>query len=312
MGKKVKKITLLNLGSNFSVEQKDWAVLSSRINDILTQRPKLFEIDKELESLAQEYANKIIALKAKDDAPKKEEDRYKEIEVATVKNSNPKSIGVENIIYETMKELGLKEKLKELGLTNIQVNSALGTIVAKIANPSSDIATYNWLCKTSGINELLGCDFNQISSSNIYRVADKLNSNKEALEEYLYNKQKEIFEYEETITLYDLTNTYFEGTAKGSKKAKRGRSKEKRSDAPLVTLAVMLDSSGFVRKSEIFDGNVGEASTFKEMLDRLKVDKTANLLTTNSNSSLVVMDAGIASQENIDYLVENGLSLIHI
>ena len=312
VGKKVKKITLLNLGSNFSVEQKDWTELSSRVDDILTQTPRLFEIDKELESLAQEYAHKIIASKARvikeDDEPKKEEDRYKEIEVATVKNSNPKSVGVENIVYETMKELGLKEKLKELELTNIQVNSALGTIVAKIANPSSDIATYNWLCKTSGINELLGCDFNQISSSNIYRVADKLNSNKDALEEHLYHKQKEIFEYEETITLYDLTNTYFEGTAKGSERAKRGRSKEKRSDAPLVTLAVMLDSSGFVRKSEIFDGNVGEATTFKQMLDRLKVDKTANLLTMNS--SLVVMDAGIASQENIDYLVENGYEYI--
>jgi len=312
VGKKVKKITLLNLGSNFSVEQKDWAVLSSRVDDILKQRPRLFEIDKELELLAQEYANRIIASKARvikqDDESKKEEDKYKEVDVSTVKNSNPKSIGVENIVYETIKELGLKEKLKELELTNIQVNSALGTIVAKIANPSSDIATYNWLCKTSGINELLDCDFNQISSSNIYRVADKLNSNKDALEEHLYHKQKEIFEYEETITLYDLTNTYFEGSAKGSPKAKRGRSKEKRSDAPLVTLAVMLDSSGFVRKSKIFDGNVGEATTFKEMLDKLKVNKTQNLLTLKS--SLVVMDAGIASQENIDYLVENGYEYI--
>ena len=108
--------------------------------------------------------------------------------------------------------------------------------------------------------------------------------------------------------MYDLTNTYFEGGAKGVQKAKRGRSKEKRSDAPLVTLAVMLDSSGFVRKSEIFDGNIGEPTTFIEMLDKLAVPKKdTNLF---SKKSLVVMDAGIASQANIDYLVEQGYEYI--
>jgi len=312
VGKKVKKITLLNLGSTFSVEQKNWVELSTRINEIINQTPTLFELDSKLETLAQEYAKKIIASKAKakkdDVLLSKEKDKYKEIDITTVKNSNPKSVGVENIVYETIKELKLDTKLQELGFTNIQTISAIGSLVAKTANPSSDIQTYNWLCKTSGINELIDCDFNQISSSNIYRVADKLNTHKDELEMHLYNRQKQIFDYDETITLYDLTNTYFEGTARGIARAKRGRSKEKRSDAPLVTLGIMLDSSGFVRKSEIFDGNIGESTTFKGMLDRLKVKKEKNLFT--HKSSLIVMDAGIASEENINYLVENGYEYI--
>jgi hypothetical protein len=312
VGKKVKKTTLLNLGSDFSVQQKDWALLSGRIDDILSQTPRLFEIDKDLESLAQQYAMRIIASKAKviksKDTDKSKEDKYKEIDTTTVKNSNPKSIGIEHIVYETIKELQLDNKFKDLGFTNVQLNSAIGTLVAKIANPASDIKSYNWLCHTSGINELLNCDFNQISSNNIYRVADKLLSCKDELEIHLYDTQKEIFDYDETITLYDLTNTYFEGDAKGIEKAKRGRSKERRSDAPLITLAVMLDSSGFVRKSDIFDGNISEVTTFKEMLDKLGVKKNSNLLT--SSNSLVVMDAGIASKENIDYLIANGYEYI--
>jgi len=312
VGKKVKKITLLNLGSTFSVEQKNWVELSTRINEIINQTPTLFELDSKLETLAQEYAKKIIASKAKakkdDVLLSKEKDKYKEIDITTVKNSNPKSVGVENIVYETIKELKLDTKLQELGFTNIQTISAIGSLVAKTANPSSDIQTYNWLCKTSGINELIDCDFNKISSSNIYRVADKLNTHKDELEMHLYNRQKQIFDYDETITLYDLTNTYFEGTARGIARAKRGRSKEKRSDAPLVTLGIMLDSSGFVRKSEIFDGNIGESTTFKGMLDRLKIKKEKNLFT--HKSSLIVMDAGIASEENINYLVENGYEYI--
>lgn len=314
IGKKVKKVTLLNLGSNFSVEKKNWTELSNRVDEILGGTPSLFEIDKELESLAQQYAMRIIALKGRvikkeeKERDEREEDKYREIDVTTVKNSDPKQVGVEHVVHETIKELELDDKFRDLGFTNVQINSAIGTLVAKTAHPSSDRKTYRWLCSTSAINEILGCDFNQISSNNIYRAADKLLSCKDELEEHLYEKQKEIFNYDETITLYDLTNTYFEGGAKGIDGAKRGRSKEKRSDAPLVTLGVMLDSSGFVRKSEIFDGNIGEPTTFKQMLDKLKVNKSPNLLT--SKSSLVVMDAGIASQENIDYLVANGYEYI--
>ena len=104
--------------------------------------------------------------------------------------------------------------------------------------------------------KLYGCDYNSISSNSIYRVADKLLNNKDEIEKHLYNKSKELFQYDETITLYDLTNTYFEGDAKSVVKAAHGRSKEKRSDAKIVTLAVVLDSSGFVRNSQIFKGNI--------------------------------------------------------
>lgn len=55
----------------------------------------------------------------------------------------------------------------------------------------------------------------------------------------------------------------------------------------------MLDSSGFVRKSQLFDGNVAEPTTFKEMLDKLNVKKKDTLF--SNNNSLVVMAAGTAS-----------------
>ena len=306
IGKKVKKKTILNLGSDFTLEQEYWSTLCKRIDEIIKQTPTLFIVDKEIEALAQQYALKIISTQGIVEANKtiEDEDKYKEIDITTVKNSDIKDIGIEHILYETIKELKLDSKLKELGFSNVQYNSAIGTIIAKIANPSSEAKAYTWLCNTSGINELIGCDYNKISSNSIYRISDKLLAHKDSLEEHLYTTQKQIFNYDETITLYDLTNTYFEGGAQGVEKAKRGRSKEKRSDAPIITLAVMLDSSGFVRKSNIFDGNVSESSTFKEMLDTLEVPKKeTNLLTTNK--SLVIMDAGIASQDNIDYLIAN-------
>ena len=107
-----------------------------------------------------------------------------------------------------------------------------------------------------------------------------------------------MFEFDEVITLYDLTNTFFEGTGSGNANAKLGHSKEKRSDCPLVTLALVLDGSGFPKCSEVFDGNVGEPKTLAQMVGTL-VGKEA------SSTPTVVLDAGIATEENIAWLIAN-------
>ena len=66
--------------------------------------------------------------------------------------------------------------------------------------------------------------------SRLYRASDALYKHREALQDYLFGQAQSILGFGETVTLYDLTNTYFEGIAAGVKKAKRGHSKEKRSD----------------------------------------------------------------------------------
>ena len=112
----------------------------------------------------------------------------------------------------------------------------------------------------------------------------------------MFERTQALFGFELTVTLYDLTNTYFEGTAKINPKAKHGRSKEKRSDCPLVTLALVLDGSGFVRRSEVFEGNAAEGKTLEQMLKDL--DALAG--------ALIVMDAGIATEVNLRWLREHG------
>ncbi|NOR23094.1 MAG: hypothetical protein GQ542_01645 [Desulforhopalus sp.] len=53
IGKKVKQITLLNLGRDFSLPREQWPELSSRIQDIIVGRQRLFPILDEIEKLAQ-------------------------------------------------------------------------------------------------------------------------------------------------------------------------------------------------------------------------------------------------------------------
>jgi transposase len=165
-----------------------------------------------------------------------------------------------------------------------------------MAHPGSELATHAWLQQHSGLGDLIDFDFEAMDLNRLYRASDLLFKHHGALQDHLFAQPQAIFGFSPTITLYDLTNTYFEGICAGVAKAKRGHSKESRSDCPLVTLAVALDSSGFVRRSKVFAGNASEPTTLKDMLTSLNAAPGAT----------VVMDAGIATEANLTWLGENG------
>jgi hypothetical protein len=64
----------------------------------------------------------------------------------------------------------------------------------------------------------------------------------------------------------------------------------------LLTLALVLDQSGFIKRSEVFAGNAVEARTLAAMLQDLHAPSAA----------LVVMDRGIATEENLIWLNAHG------
>jgi hypothetical protein len=207
---------------------------------------------------------------------------------------------VEQAALAAMRQCGLEDKLSELGLNRPQIAAAVGNIVARMAQPCSELATHAWLKDTSALGELLDFDFQAMDLNRLYRASDALYKHRETLQEHLFGQARAMFGLGQTITLYDLTNTYFEGVAGGVSKAKRGHSKDGFamvcSDCPLVTLAMALDASGFVRRVQFFAGNASEPATLKGMLTGLDAAPGAT----------VVMDAGIAAQANLTWLREQG------
>ncbi len=172
----------------------------------------------------------------------------------------------------------------------------MGNIVGRMAHPGSELATHAWLAQRSALGELIDFDFEAMDLNRLYRASDALYKHREALQDHLFGQARSIFGFAETVTLYDLTNTYFEGIAAGVAKAKRGHSKECRSDCPRVTLAMVLDGSGFPRRSRVFAGNASEPATLAQMLSGLGAPPGAT----------VVMDAGIATEANLRWLREHG------
>jgi transposase len=306
VGASVKQTTLLNLGSHFDLPQQEWPALAKRIDELLQgQAPVVDALLSETgQALAQRYAAQLIALRpsaatltaAQAAAGPSEPGRYQEVDLDSLEMVRPRSVGVEHAALSAMRQYGLQDKLAELGLNRPQIAAAIGNIVGRMAHPGSELATHAWLQQRSALGELIGLDFDSMDLNRLYRASDALYKHREALQEHLFAQAQSILGFGPTITLYDLTNTYFEGIAAGVNKAKRGHSKEKRSDCPLVTLAMALDGSGFPRRSRVFAGNASEPATMKDMLTGLGAPSGAT----------VVMDAGIATEANLSWLRAQG------
>ena len=296
---KVRQITLLNLGRQFAVPQEDWPALCARIEQLLSGQEALLpgEDFERIEAAAQRYAGRLVVrAPATEVVPGAPTPDFREVDVDSVEDRQPRSVGVEQVGLAAMAKLGFVAKLEALGLNGASRAAVIGNVIGRMAKPASELATWKWLHRESALGELIDVDFEAMPLMRLYRASDALVKHRAAIEDHLFARLRTLFALQETVTLYDLTNTYFEGQCAGNPKAVLGRSKEKRSDCPLVTLGLVLDGSGFVRRSRLFEGNATEAHTLEQMLRDLGAGQHA----------LVICDAGIATAENLAWLIQKG------
>ncbi|MDI6704587.1 MAG: IS1634 family transposase [bacterium] len=291
---------ILNLGTDFNLPKEKWKDLANRIEEIITGQQSLFDYPKEIETLAQRYARKIIRRESSvvprsEETPSDYLPDYQTVDINSIENEQARTVGAEHVVLHTINELGLDQELHRLGFNKSELDVTIGVIAAKLIDPASERATHIWLQQISGIDELMDTDFSHLSQDRVYKVSDKLLRHKQEIEQYLSWKERNLFNLQEKIILYDLTNTFFEGSGKFNKKARFGRSKDKRTDCPVVTLGLVLDADGFPKRSKVFNGNVSEGKTLKKMIQNLSSKKPLIKPT-------IVLDAGIATCANIKWL----------
>ena len=249
----------------------------------------------EIEEFAARYARNVIAYHGQEKKKEHSDPEYQRVDIDTIDHQHVRSVGAEHVVYETVKTLGLPDLLASLGFNKPALEAAIGVIAARLIAPSSERATHLWLTHASALNDLLETDFSTLSQDRVYKVADMLLQNRQNIEDHLRSRESNLFNLTEKVILYDLTNTFFEGSGKYNDKARFGVSKEKRSDCPLVTLGMVVDADGFPKRTEVFDGNVSEPGTLEGILASLS---SPDIIT----KPLIVMDAGIATEGNILWL----------
>jgi len=308
--------TILSLGSLEDLFSKeDRKLLADRIESMLTGAINLFDNQENpgISKYAQEYYNKIVEGRLYDAAKGKTTDSnvystdYQEIDINTFETSDVREIGSEWLAFQAIQQLEVGKMLDKSGFDEKEIKTAIAHIIARCVYPASEHKTAQWINENSGVLQLPTLKNLKINKNHLYQISKKLYSVKDQSEAFLSSKTNELFDLQDTVILYDLTNTYFEGIKKGSEYAKFGRSKEKRYDARIISLALVVNVFGFVKYSKIYAGNISDGSTLERTIDDLElrsIDKTAK--------PVIAMDAGFSSEDNIKMLIERGYDYISV
>ncbi len=292
---------VLNLGF-IDLPKDKLKELANTIENELHKQPRLFVTDPEIERLAKHYAKVIVKenLNKQDESPDEQEGLslapdYESVDINSLSTSDARTIGIEHAVLTQMEEYKFEKILRELGFNKKQIHYAKILVSGRIVHPASERETARWATEASAILELLHTKSKlKVYDNALHRTAALIWGNHEKIESRLSQSAKEVFDLKETIILYDLTNTYFEGTKENSKIAKPGKSKQRRNDRPLVTLALTLDGQGFPKRSRVLEGNVSEPETLEKILEEL-----SNSIDEFNLQKTIVIDAGIATEDNL-------------
>ena len=237
--------TLLNIGfwPDATSEQKDKVV--TLLNERYKNELSLFEqTDEQVLEWVNRFWNEMIAKKTIDRTAM--EQKHRLVKVNTIQHKEAREIGTEWICFNTWHQLKLTDLLEQLGWAEEKIQLAMTQVISRAVYSGSELATSKWIKDNSAICDITGYTVNTITKDKLYQSALDLYLHKETIEKHLSTTTNELFDLQDRIMLYDLTNTYFEGTKANSQLAKYGRSKEKRSDAKLVVLAMVINIEGFI------------------------------------------------------------------
>lgn len=321
IGDKVRQWVILSLGTHFNLPKELRGETARVIEQKLIGQKTIWNDER-----CNEYAERIIkkiqtdgrwySLREQVSAKSKYRDNAKgerlietadqtaEVFIDQVEHKDDRELGPLLIGRQMWNILGFREILKEAGFSENQVKTAQISILNRFISGDSEHAIPSWI-KTTGIEDLIDAKAEEYSEDRFYRISDKLLKKKEYIEDSIYAHTKSHFGYENSIFLYDLTNTYFEGQQQGNAKAAHNKNqKEKRSDCPQVVVAIVLDEEGFLRKHFVFEGKLTDVASLSRILSYLEEEfKAADLPT-------IIMDRGIASKKNINLLKSKQLHYI--
>lgn len=222
------------------------------------------------------------------------------VDVKTIEHTDAREVGAENVCLQAVRELQIDKFLQRQRWTERKIQSTLSSLIIRTVYASSEWKSLRLMEENSAAMELLTGNFEDCPTQRgVYAAALELYALKEDLERHLCRR---------TDSLFNLTNFYFEGSKRQSAKAKFGRSKEKRSDCKLLVLALAINTEGFIRYSSILEGNTADPQSLPDMVERIIA---RNPVSHNPEEKvLAVVDAGIATEANLQLLKDSGYNYL--
>jgi transposase len=231
------------------------------------------------------------------------EAEWVEVDLKRVRVECARQFGGVWLGYELLQRLGLIHFLVEqlaIGREEIPwATMAMVLVLARWCDPSSELHLAEQGYESMALADWLGVAAEKVNYDRLYRTLDRLLPHKEGLEKHLKQRLGELFQIEYDLLLYDVTSTYFEGEGEKNPQAKRGYSRDHRPDCKQVNIALVVSRQGLPLGYEIFEGNRHDATTVEEMVKAIEKKY-------GKASRVWVMDRGMTSEDNVEFLKQEG------
>jgi transposase len=289
---------ICSLGSLAPAPPEQWLDLAHRLEASLQGQSSLTPTDPQVEALT-ERVRQARDSRAATQPPPGPAHPTLAVDTERVTVEEAREAGSVHVGHQIWQQLGLSEILSRAGLSDRACRLSEAMTLNRLIFPLSEHAMPEWMRRTA-LADILQTDVSALHDDALYRNLDRLHPNREVIERELAEREKTLFNLDDTLYLYDLTSTYFEGEALSNPQAKRGYSRDKRGDAKQVLVGLVLDRDGFPKAHEIFEGNRQDRTTVKGMLDSL--EKRVG----RKPGSTVVVVRGMAYDEDLEQIRAHG------
>jgi transposase len=289
---------ICSLGDLRPRPQAEWLALAHKLTSALSGQADLLAAqapDPEL----QELVAKVQSAQLPSFAPVSNTDLLA-VHVDQVRAEESREAGPVHVGYQFWLRLGLDGILAQAGLNERTRQLTCAMTLNRLIHPASELAMPDWI-RSTALADILQVDFQDLAEDALYRNLDKLHKQRVTIEAALAEREKTLFSLDQTVFLYDVTSTFFEGLALANPKAKRGYSRDHRSDCKQVLIGLAVNRDGFPLAHEVFAGNRHDSTTLEEMLTAL--EKRVGL----HPGQTVVVDRGMSGEENLTKIVAKKL-----
>jgi transposase len=206
--------------------------------------------------------------------------------VDSIGNDNLQVVGAELILGKIYQQIGYPDE----GGNNLFRN----LVLCRLVYPGSKLRTVEYFKKHLNI---------EVSVYSVYRFLDELHSKlKQRIEAITFEHTRKILRGRIGVVFYDMTTLYFEASEEDDFRI-TGYSKDGKPQQPQIVIGMLVGNNGYPIGYEIFEGNTSETKTLIPVLEsfqkKFELDKP-----------IVIADAALLSQKNIDALISEGYQYI--
>ncbi len=191
-------------------------------------------------------------------------------------------------------------------IRNQQIPSVRLSVMAEILSlnraifPNSDYQVSRWYAGTI-LPSLFNVSPELVNPTRIYRSLDQILPLESEIQNHLAKRVKELGFDDLSLVFYDITSSYFEGWS--CPLGEFGLSRDYRKDRLQLLLALCVTKEGFPFYWKVLPGGIHDSITVKSAATSLKERFPVNNIT-------LVMDKGMVSKDNLNFLEKEGFSYI--